>query len=68
MLAELVHRNLKNSQREGLAEFSNIVGLTHIAYPTGRVENAPPGIVKTLAREGVLDSHVRDRFLKRRKK
>jgi len=54
-------------KQNGTAEFSNIAGLTYIPYPKGKIEEAFPEIVRTLIREGVLDSRVGDRFLKERK-
>jgi hypothetical protein len=54
-------------KQNGTAEFSNIAGLTYIPYPKGRIEEAFPGIVKTLIREGVLDSHIGERFLEERR-
>jgi hypothetical protein len=54
-------------KQNGTAEFSNIAGLTYIPYPKGKIEEAFPEIVRTLIREGVLDSSVGDRFLKERK-
>jgi Predicted nucleotide-binding protein containing TIR-like domain len=47
------------------ASFSNIAGLTYIPYPKGKIDRAFPEIVRTMVREGVVDSIVGDRFLRR---
>jgi hypothetical protein len=49
-------------KQNGTTEFSNIAGLTYIPYPKGRIEEAFPGIMKTLIREGVLDSRIEKRL------
>ena len=42
--------------QKGVSTFSNIDGLTYIAYPRGKIEKAYAQITAALAREGIIDS------------
>jgi Predicted nucleotide-binding protein containing TIR-like domain len=53
-------------KRTDSEKFSNLDGLTYISYPKGGIERAFPEIIRTLIREGVLDSRVGNRFLQKR--
>lgn len=48
-------------------EFSNVKSLTYIGFTTGRMSHAFPEIVRTLIREGLVDSVVAEQVLRKLK-
>jgi predicted nucleotide-binding protein len=49
------------------SEFSNVKGLTYIGFRGGALRDAFPEVVRTLVREGLVDTVISERVLRKLK-